>query len=217
LVAAPTPTRAQAGLPERGAVLCAFSGAYKIDPAVFEAWMRILARVPDAVLWLLGDAVVERNLRAHALACGVDGARIVFARSTGLEQHLARLRLADLFLDTLPCNAHTTALEALHCGVPVLTVTGTTAAGRVGASVVRAAGLAELVSADLTAYEARAVALAADPAALAAVKARLAAKRTSCPLWDAGDLARCLERAFESMWARHEAGLPAAALDVPAA
>ena len=146
-----------------------------------------------------------------------DAARIVFARSTGLEQHLARLQLADLVLDTLPCNAHTTALEALHCGVPVLTVTGTTAAGRVGASVVRAAGLGDLVCANLADYEARAVALAADPAALAAVKARLAAARAWCPLWDAGDLARCLERAFETMWARHEAGGAPAALDLPAA
>lgn len=217
LVVAPAPTRAEAGLPPRGPVLCAFSGAYKIDPAVFEAWMRVLARVPDAVLWLLGDAIVERNLRAHASACGIDAARIVFVRSTGLEQHLARLHRADLLLDTLPCNAHTTALEALHCGVPVLTVTGTTAAGRVGASVVRAAGLADLVCANLADYEARAVALAADPAALAAVKARLAAARASCPLWDAGDLARCLERAFETMWARHEAGSAPAALDLPAA
>ncbi len=217
LVHAPTPTRREAGLPERGAVLCAFSGPYKIDPSVFEAWMRILAQVPDAVLWLLGDAIVERNLRAHALACGIDAARMVFARSTALEQHLARLRLADLFLDTLPCNAHTTALEALHCGVPLLTVTGTTAAGRVGASVVQAAALADLIRANLADYETRAVALAADPAALAAVKARLAAARASCPLWDAGDLARCLQRAFEAMWARHEARLPPVALDVPAA
>ena len=104
-----------------------------------------------------------------------------------------------------------------HCGVPVLTVTGTTAAGRVGASVVRAAGLGDLVCANLADYDARAVALAADPAALAAVKARLAAARASCPLWDAGDLARCLERAFETMWARHEAGSAPAALDLPAA
>ncbi|MGH8663330.1 MAG: tetratricopeptide repeat protein [Burkholderiales bacterium] len=217
LVAAPTPTRAQCGLPQRGTVLCAFSGAYKIDPAVFEAWMRILARVPGAVLWLLGDAIVERNLRAHASGYGIDAARIVFARTTALEQHLARLCLADLFLDTLPCNAHTTALEALHCDVPVLTLTGTTAAGRVGAGMVRAAGLADLVSANLVDYEARAAALAADRAALVALKARLAAARLSCPLWDAADLARCLERVFEMVWARHEAGLPPAALDVPAA
>jgi predicted O-linked N-acetylglucosamine transferase (SPINDLY family) len=217
LVPAPTPTRTQCGLPQHGAVLCAFCGAYKIDPAVFEAWMRILARVPGAVLWLLGDAIVERNLRAHAVACGIDATRIVFAPRTGLEQHLARLRLADLFLDTVPCNAHTTALEAMSCAVPLLTLVGHTAAGKVGASLVRAAGLPELVTESLSDYEARAVALAADPAALAALKARLAAARAACPLWDAGDLARCLERAFEAIWARYEAGLAPAPIDVPAA
>lgn len=217
LVPAPTPTRMQAGLPEHATVLCAFSGAYKIDPAMFTAWMRILARAPAAVVWLLGDAIVERNLRAHASACGIDASRLVFARRTALEEHLARLRIADLLLDTLPCNAHTTALEALYCGVPVLTLAGDTAAGRVGASLVRAAGLPGLVAENLADYEVRAAALAADPGALRALKVHLLAGRASCPLWDAADLARCLERAFEMMWARHEAGLPPAALDVPAA
>jgi predicted O-linked N-acetylglucosamine transferase (SPINDLY family) len=217
LVPAPTPTRIQSGLPDRGTVLCAFCGAYKIDPAVFEAWMRILARVPGAVLWLLGDAIVERNLRAHAAACGIDATRIVFAPRIGLEQHLARLRLADLFLDTVPCNAHTTALEAMYCAVPVLTLVGHTAAGRVGASLVRAAGLPDLVTENLSEYEARAIALAADPGALAALKARLAAARAACPLWNAADLARHLERLFEAIWARCEAGLAPAPIGLPPA
>lgn len=208
-IAERTPTRAEAGLPEAGVVFCCFNNSYKILPAVFDAWMRILGGVPGSVLWLMEDSpAVARNLGREAAARGIDPARLVFAPRIGLDDHLARHRLADLFLDTLPYNAHTTASDALWAGVPVLTVSGEAFAGRVAASLLGAAGMPELIAASRADYEARAIALGRDGEALAQLKARLGRRRESAPLFDAERFRRHLERAFEIMAERRRRGLP---------
>ncbi|HEY0833504.1 MAG TPA: glycosyltransferase, partial [Azospirillum sp.] len=214
---AETPSRAACGLPESGFVFCCFNSPYKIGPAVFAVWMRLLATVPGGVLWLLeSHPEAAGNLRREAVRHGVDPARLVFAPRLPPAHYLARCRLADLFLDTLPVGAHTTASDALWAGLPVLTVLGDAFAGRVGASLLHAVGLPELAVESLAAYEAAALRLARDPAALAALRERLAAGRDSAPLWDTDRLARALERAYAAMWAIHAAGEPPRAIDVPA-
>lgn len=211
----PAPRRGAAGLPERGVVFCDFNQHAKITPDVFGAWMRILTRVPDSVLWLLsggGDA----NLSGHAEAAGVDPGRLVFAPRLPRTQHLARARLADLHLDTRPCNAHTTATDALRVGVPVLTCPGDTFASRVAASLARAAGLDELVVRDLDAYEELAVVLGHDPDRRNALKQHLTSGLRTLPVFDLPGRARELESAFAEMVARSRQGLPPTALNVPA-
>jgi predicted O-linked N-acetylglucosamine transferase (SPINDLY family) len=191
-------------------VFCSFNQAYKIEPVMFGAWMRILARCPDAVLWLLGEpgGRVAANLRREAAACGVDPVRLVFAPPVPLEDHLARLRAADLMLDARIYNGGTTTSQTLWAGVPVLTLKGNRFASRMSASILAAIGLDDLVTDSLDGFETRAVALATDPAALAAVRARLAANRTTMPLFDTARFTRNLERAYAAMWARRVAGLP---------
>jgi predicted O-linked N-acetylglucosamine transferase (SPINDLY family) len=200
-IAATTPARADAGLPDEAFVFACFNNTYKIAPPVFAAWMRILRVVDGSVLWLLEDnAAATANLGAAAAAHGVARERLCFAPRVPLDQHLARHALADLFLDTLPYNAHTTASDALWAGLPVLTCRGSTFAGRVGASLLRALGLdAELVTSDLATYEARAIALARDAGALARIRATLAARRSDAPLFDTPSYARALERAYAEM------------------
>ncbi|MFT3778166.1 MAG: tetratricopeptide repeat protein [Ottowia sp.] len=174
---APPPTRAEAGLPEAGFVFCCFNNAWKITPPVFDAWMQALRAVPASVLWLLEDhEAAAGNLRREAAARGVDPARLVFAPRAAHGAHLARQPLADLFLDTLPYGAHTTASDALRQGVPVLTCHGDSFAGRVGASLLTALGLPELVAPDLAAYTDRAIALATQPERLRALRERLAGR-----------------------------------------
>lgn len=206
-----TPTRAEAGLPDCGFVFCSINANYKITPEMFDVWMRLLAATEGSVLWLLVDnATARRNLQAEASARGIDPGRLVFADRLPRPSYLARLKLADLFLDTLPCNAHTTASDALRMGVPLVTAPGRGFAARVAASLVTDAGLAELITPDLAGYEALAVALAHTPDRLAALKARLAQ-----PLFDSARLAQAVERAYEAMWRVHTAGLPAAGFAVP--
>lgn len=172
---AATPTRAEAGLPEAGFVFSCFNNAWKITPPVWDAWMQALRAVPGSVLWLLQDhPQAAEHLRREAAARGVDGARLVFAPRAAHAAHLARQPLADLFLDTLPYGAHTTASDALRMGVPVLSCHGDSFAGRVGASLLSALGLPELIAADLPAYAARAIELATQPDALRALRQRLA-------------------------------------------
>jgi predicted O-linked N-acetylglucosamine transferase (SPINDLY family) len=209
-------SRGQAGLPQDGFVFCSFNNSFKITPQLFALWMRLLRRVPGSVLWLQhGSAAVERNLRREADAAGVAPDRLVFAPwAARLEDHLARYRLADLFLDTLPFNAHATASDALWAGVPVLTCLGTTFAGRVAASLLHAIGLPELVTDSLAQYEARAVELAEDAAALAALKRRLQDRRQTAALFDTGRFCRHLEAAYVSMWERQRQGAPAAGFAV---
>ncbi len=204
-----SPSRAQAGLPSAGCVFCCFNTAYKIEPVVFGLWTQILARVPGSVLWLLADGDVEGRLREQAQARGIDPARLVFAPRRPHASHLARLRLADVFLDTLDYNAHTTAVDALHAGVPVLTMPGRTMPSRCAASIVLAAGLPEMVEADHAAYVDLAVRLASDPGLLTGLRARLVRTRGESPLWDPVGFARCVERAYERMWLlRMEGRLP---------
>ena len=196
-----TPTRQEAGLPEKGFVFCCFNNNWKITPDVFGVWMRLLHIVEDSVLWLLGDnESAERNLRKEAQTLGIDPARLVFASRLPFDKHLARHRLADLFLDTLPCNAHTTASDALWVGLPVLTCKGTAFAGRVGASLLYAVGLPELVTHSMEDYEALALRLAEDPSLLQGYRNRLATNRLTHPLFDTERFRRHIEAAYLQMW-----------------
>src|SRR5262249_5504913 len=159
-----TPSRAEAGLPDQGFVFCSFNNNWKITPEVFDVWMRLLKVINGSVLWLRNDAAVEQNLRKEGAGRGVGpGGLIFWPRMKQLEDHLARYRLADLFLDTLPYNAHTTASDALWVGLPVLTCRGNAFAGRVAASLLNAIGLPELVTGNMADYEALALTLARDP------------------------------------------------------
>jgi predicted O-linked N-acetylglucosamine transferase (SPINDLY family) len=213
-----TPTRADAGLPDEGFVFCCFNNNYKIRRPLFDIWMRLLDAVPASVLWLLRDNDgAERNLRTEATARGIDPARLVFAGRTSLENHLARHRLADLFLDTLPYNAHTTASDALWTGLPVVTCQGTSFAGRVAASLLNAIGLPELVTGNLADYEILARRLATDPAALKEVRTKLAVNRTTQPLFDTDRFRRNIEAAYLRMWETFQRGEPAQAFRLPSA
>jgi predicted O-linked N-acetylglucosamine transferase (SPINDLY family) len=216
-IAERTPSRAEAGMPETGFVFCCFNNSFKIAPPVFDVWMRLLAAVPGSVLWLLQDnAGAETNLRREAAARGVDPTRLVFAGRMKLDDHLARHRLADLFLDTLPYNAHTTASDALWAGLPVLTCRGNAFAGRVAASLLTAVGLSELVTESLADYEALALRLATDPVMLESFRARPAQNRLTCPLFDTDRFRRHLEAAYQTMWDIWQRGERPRAFTVPA-
>jgi predicted O-linked N-acetylglucosamine transferase (SPINDLY family) len=209
-------SRAELGLPANGFVFCCFNGGYKITPDVFDAWMRLLAAVPGSVLWLLaGPATAQDNLRSAARDRGVDPGRLVFAPVMEPDLHLARHRAADLFLDTFHCNAHTTASDALWAGLPVVTLLGETFASRVGASLLRAVGLPDLVATSVAQYERLALKLATEPGSLEEVRARLTANRETHPLFDTVAFTRDLERAYQMMHERHARGLPAARIAVP--
>ncbi len=204
-----TPTRTEAGLPDRGFVFCSFNNNYKITPAIFGIWMRLLRETPGSVLWLIeGNSAAQINLRREAKERGIAPERLVFAPRVKLEDHLARHRLADLFLDTLPYNAHTTASDALWAGLPVLTCMGTTFAGRVAASLLHAVGLGDLVTHSLAEYESRAFELATDASLLAEAKRRLARNRESYPLFDTDRYRRHIEAAYTQMWERSQSGEP---------
>jgi protein O-GlcNAc transferase len=208
-IADTVPARADLGLPDTGFVFCCFNDNYKITPSVFSVWMRILLAVEHGVLWLFEDnPTAASNLRREAAARGVAPERLVFARRLPSAEHLARHRCADLFLDTLPYGAHTTASDALWTGLPVLTCLGDTFAGRVGASLLNAVRLPELVTTTPDAYEKLAIELARDPARLAALKAKLAGNRLTTPLFDTARFTRHIEAAYTAMMERHRAGLP---------
>jgi predicted O-linked N-acetylglucosamine transferase (SPINDLY family) len=202
-------TRDQLGLPARGFVFCCFNNNYKITPETFATWMRILGRVDGSVLWLLSDsAEVETRLRQEAERSDVDPTRIVFARRMSLAEHLSRQRAADLFLDTLPYNAHTTASDALWAGLPVLTQAGESFASRVAASLLGAIGLPELITTTRSDYEALAVRLATNPEAHGQLKQRLERNRLTTPLFDTKSFVGHLEAAYLAMYERHQARLP---------
>ena len=196
-----TPTRGELGLPERGFVFCSFNNSYKFNEAMFDVWMRLLREVEGSVLWLRAyNATATRNLRAEAERRGVAPERLIFApRAPLAADHLARQRQADLFLDTLPYNAHTTATEALWVGLPVLTCLGSTFAGRVAGGVNRAVGMPELVTTSLAEYEALALKIATDPALCAELKQKLARNRQTHPLFDTARFTRHLEEAYTTM------------------
>jgi predicted O-linked N-acetylglucosamine transferase (SPINDLY family) len=210
-----TPTRESAGLPPAGFVFACFNNAFKIGPQVFDTWMWLLGNVEGSVLWLLeDDAATRDNPRREAEGRGIAAERIIFAPRVTVEEHLARHVLADLFLDTLPYNAHTTASDALWMGLPLLTCTGNTFASRVAASLLFAMGLPELVTSSLSEYGELARDLAHDPERLAGIKAKLARNRDTSPLFDVARFTRHLESAYATMWERHSRGEPPAAFTV---
>jgi protein O-GlcNAc transferase len=202
------PTRAECNLPEAAFVFCCFNGSHKISPIIFDLWMRLLRAVPESVLWLSKpNSTAEANLGKEAERRGVSRERLIFApRVAEMSDHLARLRRADLFLDTLPYNAHTTACDALWAGVPVLTCAGETFAGRVAASLLLAVGLPELVTTSLEDYQGLALKLAHDPSFLQAIKSKLVRNRDSYPLFDTVRFTRHIEAAYVTMWERYQRG-----------
>ncbi len=201
-------TRAEWGLPERGFVFCCFNNNYKIPPAIFALWMRLLKQVDGSVLWLLQDSAdAAENLRGEAVARGVDARRLVFARRLPQAEHLARHRLADLFLDTFPCNAHTTASDALWAGLPLLSCSTQAFAGRVAASLLKAVDLPELICSSAQTYEAIALRLARDPAQLRSMRQRLVQDRSTAPLFNTALFTRRIEAAYVQMLQRQHDGL----------
>ena len=208
-------SRRDHGLPEAGTVFCAFNANHKIQPRDFAIWMRLLGAVEGSVLWLLrsGDRA-EANLMRAASAAGIDPARLVFAPRLPHLPHLARHRHADLFLDTFAYNAHTTASDALWAGLPLVTRIGEQFAARVAASILTAAGLPELITRSDAEYEALALALARDPARLAALRTKLAAGKASAPLFDSLRYTRHLEAAYEAAHKRRIDGKPPAPIRI---
>lgn len=206
-IATAPPRRADFGLPEHGFVFTCFNNSYKFEPQIFDAWMRILDQVPGSVLWLYSSGpTVEKNLIREAAARGISADRLVFAPHRPKSEHLARMRLADLFVDTHYVNAHTGASDALWAGLPVLTWPGETFASRVAASLVANVGLPDLIADGPADYERTAVRLARHPDELRELRDRLAANRTTWPLFDTPRHVRNLERAYRAMWDRYAAG-----------
>jgi len=210
-------TRAELGLPERGAVLCSFNKGSKITPQMFDLWMGVLSAVEESVLWLQGGTTtLQDNLRREAEARAVSASRLVFAPIVPFAEHLARLRHADLALDTLPFNGGATTSDALWSGVPVISCPGDAFAARMSGSLLHAIGLPELVAPSLDEYKALAIRLASDPQLLAQTRQRLAANRRTHPLFDTERFRRHIEAAYEIMWRRAQAGELPAAFSVPA-
>ncbi len=202
-------TRAELGLPPAGFVFCCFNTTYKITPETFDSWMRILAAVRGSVLFLLrSSGAAERNLRGEAERRGISPERLIFGPVLPVAEYLARYRAADLFLDTLPYNAGTTASDALWAGLPVLTLPGESFASRMAASLLTAAGVPELIATSRADYERRAIELATGGQRLEALKQKLAANRSACALFDSATFTRNLESLYQQMYERHLAGLP---------
>jgi predicted O-linked N-acetylglucosamine transferase (SPINDLY family) len=212
-------TRSELGLPDSGVVYCSFNNVYKFNPQMFDVWMRILQRVPGSVLWLQGGGQerVKENLSKEASARGVDPARLVFAtRIELMADHLARHRAADVFLDTLPFNAQTTAVDALWAGLPVLTCLGESAIGRTAGSVLMALGLPELVTTSLQDYEEKAAKIGLESGYAKSLKDKLERNKKDAPLFDTARLTRNMERAYERMHERVQQGLGPQAFEVEA-
>jgi len=202
-------SREEFGLPKTGFVFCCFNNNYKVIPATFDGWMRILKKVKGSVLWLLEDNVAAAsNLRSEAIERGVDADRLIFAKRVPLAEHLARHRLADLFLDTFPCNAHTTASDALWAGLPLLTLAGESFASRVAASLLNATLLPELITSTQEEYETLAIELALNPEKLTSIRQKLERNRLTTPLFDTGRFTRNIEEAYVAMYERYQEGLP---------
>ena len=202
-----TPSRTDLGLPEEGFVFACFNHVYKIEPLMFSVWMRVLAAVPGSVLWLYeSNPAARTNLQREASERGIEPSRLHFAGTLPKPRHLARLKRADLFLDTLYVNAHTGASDALWAGLPVLTCPQEAFPSRVAASLVTAAELSQLVCSDLAEYEANAIRLARRPDELRSMRRHLETRHASLPLFDTARFTRNLERAYETMWRRHIGG-----------
>jgi predicted O-linked N-acetylglucosamine transferase (SPINDLY family) len=211
------PKRQQMGLPEAAFVFCSFNNSYKYNPAMFDIWCRLLDARPDSVLWLVADAPeVEVNLHREAGQRGIDAARIIFANRVPYQEHLGRQILADLFLDTLPFNAGTTASDALWAGLPVLTCPGEAFAGRMAGSLLRAAGLPELITHSLEEYEQRALELSGPGSELKDLRGRLQSASRNSALFDTTRFCRHLEAAYREMWKQHLLGFEPATFRIPA-
>ncbi|MGZ3236829.1 MAG: O-linked N-acetylglucosamine transferase family protein, partial [Burkholderiaceae bacterium] len=192
-----------------GFVFACFNNNYKITPDVFDIWMRLLSKIPNSVLWLFeGNTTAAINLRKEAEKRGIAGDRLIFAKRMQLKDHLARHKLADLFLDTFYCNAHTTASDALWAGLPVLTCVGQTFAGRVAGSLLNAIGLSELITETLEQYESLAFEFATNPEKLSAIKNKLSNNRLTSPLFDAALFTQHIEASYTKMMERLLVGLP---------
>lgn len=214
----PAPSRAEVGLPDGALVLCSFNNSYKINPSIFDIWMRLLAQVPHCVLWLLGEGdAVRRNLRREAHCRGVDPERLVFAGRCPYGDHLARLPLADLFLDSLPFNAGATASDALSMGLPVMTAAGEAFAARMAGSLLTHLGMPELIAGNLGDYETKALGLARRPEQLQSLKRRLIDARSTMPVFDTDRFRRHLESAYTEMCERARRGDAPASFTVPRA
>jgi predicted O-linked N-acetylglucosamine transferase (SPINDLY family) len=208
-------SRVELGLPPTGFVFCCFNNHVKITPDTFGGWMRILEKTPGSILWLFeANETAIYNLRREAERHGMSGARLVFARRMPAADHLGRHRLADLFLDTLPYNAHTTATDALWAGLPVLTLMGESFAARVAGSLLNALNLPELIASTQEQYEAMAIELASNPGQLAQLREQLEANKCTAPLFDTPLLTRHIERAYEQMYERHQAGMAPAHISI---
>ena len=202
-------TRADVGLPREGFIFCCFNTNYKITPDVYDIWMRVLRKAEGSVLWLFAESsTVKRNLRNEATARGVNAERLIFAPHMSLPEHQARLRLADLFLDTLPYNAGTTASDMLWAGLPVLTRVGDAFVGRMAASLLNAIHLPELITTTAEAYEQMAIDLATHPEKVSSIKRKLAENRLTTPLFDTERFAKHIEAAYSIMWERYQRGAP---------
>lgn len=211
-----TRSRSECGLPEGAVVFCSLNNCYKINPTMFDVWMRVLGQVPGSVLWLLESGTsADGNLRAEASQRGVDPSRLIFVGRGEYEDYLANYTAADLFLDTLPFNGGATVSDALWAGLPVLACVGSTFVGRMAASLLTAAGLSELVTPSLQEYEALAVSLGRDPGRLRQLRATLTDRRSRCALFDTHRFARHLESAYVTMWERHLRGEPPVSFAVP--
>jgi protein O-GlcNAc transferase len=211
--------RSELGLPESGVVYCSFNNFYKFNPQMFDVWMRVLQRVPGSVLWLQGGGQekVKENLSKEASVRGVDPTRLVFAvKIESMADHLARHRAADVFLDTLPFNAQTTAVDALWAGLPVLTCLGEASFARVAGSVLMALGLQELVTRSLEDYEEQAVRIGLESGYAKSLKEKLERNRVDAPLFDTAGLTHNMERAYEQMHERVQQGLGPQAFEVEA-
>ena len=208
VIADKTYTRQELGLPSDGFVFCCFNNNYKITPSVFDSWVRILKAVPNSVLWLFEDnPLAAINLRKEAKARGIDEPRLVFAKSMPLDHHLARHSAADLFLDTLPYNAHTTASDALWAGLPLLTCMGESFASRVAASLLKAVGMPELITNTQEEYEAKAIELGQNPDQLKVLKQKLQSNRLSAPLFDTEKITKHIEQAYADVYERYHVDL----------
>jgi predicted O-linked N-acetylglucosamine transferase (SPINDLY family) len=208
-------TRPELDLPENGFVYCCFNNNLKITPNIFDSWTRILKAVPGSVLWLLEDnALAKANLIQEAQSRGLSEDCLVFAGRLDLPEHLARHRVADLFIDTVPCNAHTTASDALWVGLPVLTILGETFAGRVAASLLSAINMPELIAKSLNEYEALAIDLAKNPEKLKALKEKLQQNRLTTPLFNTQLSTDQVESAYIKMYERYQTGLPPEHLEI---
>ena len=207
-------TRSELGLPEQGFVFCCFNNNFKILPDIFDLWMRILKAVEGSVLWLYEDnETAAKNLRHAAQQSGINPSRLVFAKRMPLAEHLARHHLANVFLDAFPCNAHTTASDALWAGLPVLTLIGQSFASRVAASLLTAIGLPELITTSPQEYEALAIELAKNPEKLMVLKQKLTSNRLTTPLFDTPQFTKDLERAYVQMYERYQADLVPESID----